>query len=578
MQRTAASLARHALEQLGIRYTFGIPGVHNTELYDQLAASDSITPVLVAHEGGGAFMADAVSRTGAGVGALLIVPAAGVTHAASGIGEAYLDGIPMLVIVGGIRRDLGRAYQLHDMDQHALLAPITKGRWRVERHADVIPVLHEAFRVATSGEPGPVFVEIPVNLQLMPGDSGDMPDFVPAPGVAHRATAADLARAAALLHAAARPGIFCGWGAVDATRELQALADALGAPVATTLQGLSAFPASHPLHAGFALGPASVPASENAFRDCDCLLAVGTRFAEIPTGSYGYEPPANLIHVDINPRVFGANYPAAVALEGDARAVLKDLAAALGAVPAGASRAQAVAQRIAADKRAYRDEWLAHDAKGRVNPLKFFDALRRRLPDDGIVVADDGNHTFLVAELMPIHAPRCFFSPSDFNSMGYCIPAVIGAKLARPERTVVGIVGDGAVRMTGLEMATAVAQKTGVVWFVFNDGELAQIAQAQETPYNRKTCTVLPELDFEALARANHVGFRLMRDDGDIERVIGEALAAAQGGEPVLVDVRIDYSKRTRFTEGVIRTNLKRFGIADQARLIGRALWRRVTG
>jgi acetolactate synthase-1/2/3 large subunit len=162
--------------------------------------------------------------------------------------------------------------------------------------------------------------------------------------------------------------------------------------------------------------------------------------------------------------------------------------------------------------------------------------------------------------------------------MGYCIPAVIGAKLARPDRTVVGIVGDGAVRMTGLEMATAVAQKAGVAWFVFNDGELAQIAQAQETPYNRKTCTVLPELDLEALARANRVGFRLMRDDSDIDRVIGDALATAATGEPVLVDVRIDYSKRTRFTEGVIRTNLKRFGLSDQARLVGRALWRRLTG
>jgi len=578
MQKTAAWLAGHALEQLGIRHTFGIPGVHNTELYDEIAASASINPVLVAHEGGGAFMADAVSRTGAGVGTLLIVPAAGVTHAASGIGEAFLDGIPMLVIAGGIRRDLGRAYQLHDMDQHALLAPITKGRWRIERHADVVPVIYEAYRVATQGEPGPVFVEIPVNLQLMRGDAGDIPEFRPAAVAGHRATAAELSRATDLLQAADHPGIFCGWGAVDAARELQQLAEALGAPVATTLQGLSSFPATHPLHAGFALGPAAVPASENAFRDCDCLLAVGTRFAEIPTGSYGYQPPANLIHVDINPRVFGANYPAAVALEGDARAVLRDLIASLGPVPAGAARRSRVGTRIAADKCSYRDGWLAHDSKDRVNPQRFFDALRRRLPDDGIVVADDGNHTFLVAELMPIHAPRSFFSPSDFNSMGYCIPAVIGAKLARPDRAVVGIVGDGAVRMTGLEMATAVAQHAGVVWFVFNDGELAQIAQAQETPYNRKTCTVLPELDLEALARANRVGYRLMQNDGDIDRIVGDAMAAAEGGSPVLVDVRIDYSKRTRFTEGVIRTNLKRFGVADQARLVGRALWRRVTG
>ena len=578
MQKTAAWLARHALEQVGVRYTFGIPGVHNTELYDEFAASESITPVLVAHEGGGAFMADAVSRSGAGLGVLLIVPAAGVTHAASGIGEAFLDGIPLLVIAGGIRRDTGRAYQLHDMDQHALLAPITKGRWRVDTQSEVVPVIYEACRLAMSGEPGPVFVEIPVNLQLMTGDAGDIPEFVPLPRAGHQAAPADIARASDLLRSAKRPGIFCGWGAVDATVELRLLAELLGAPVATTLQGLSAFPANHPLHAGFALGPAAVPASENAFRDCDCLLAVGTRFAEIPTGSFGYEPPANLIHVDINPRVFGANYRPAVALEGDARAVLAALMASLGPVQGGADRARRMREQIAADKRAYHDEWLAHDSKGRVNPAKFFDALRSRLPDDAIVVADDGNHTFLVAELMPIHGPRGFFSPTDFNSMGYCIPAVIGAKLARPDRVVVGIVGDGAVRMTGLEMATAVAQKTGVVWFVFNDGELAQIAQAQETPYNRKTCTVLPELDFEGLARANRVGYRIMRNDGDIDRVIADSLAAAATGEPVLADVRIDYSKRTRFTEGVIRTNLKRFGLSDQARLIGRALWRRVTG
>jgi acetolactate synthase-1/2/3 large subunit len=577
MQKTAARLAREALEQLGIRYTFGIPGVHNTELYDELGASGTITPVLVAHEGGGAFMADAVSRTGAGVGTLVIVPAAGVTHAASGIGEAFLDGIPMLVIAGGVRRDLGRAYQLHDMDQHALLAPITKARWRVERHAEVIPVIHEAWRVATGGEPGPVFVEIPVDLQLMPGDAGERPAFAPAPVADHRATAADLARAATLLRAARHPAIFCGWGAVDATAELIAVAELLGAPVMTTLQGLSAFPGNHRLHAGFALGRAAVPAVENALAECDALLAVGTRFAEIPTGSYGWDPPANLVHIDINPRVFGANYPAAVAVEGDARAVLAALAGALGPAPESA-RAEAVAAAIARDKQAYREEWLAHDSRGRVNPQRFFDALRARLPDDGIVVADDGNHTFLVAELMPIRAPRAFFSPSDFNSMGYCIPGVIGAKLARPERAVVGIVGDGAARMTGLEMATAVAQKAGVAWFVFNDGELAQIAQAQETPYNRKTCTVLPELDFEGLARANRVGFRLMRDDAEVEAVVADALAAAARGEPVLVDVRIDYSKRTRFTEGVIRTNLKRFGIKDQARLVGRALWRKLAG
>ena len=578
MSRTAASLLREALEEVGVRYTFGIPGVHNTEIYDELESSSSITPVLVSDEGGGAFMADAVSRSGTSLGTLVIVPAAGVTHAASGVAEAFLDGIPMLVIAGGIRRDTGRRYQLHDVDQHAILKPITKGTWLVERHADVIPTIYEAVRVATSGEPGPVFVEIPVNLQLIAGDPGPMSRY---PGPVEpevRCTAAAIEEAARLLAAARSPGLFVGWGAVDAAREVGLVADRLGAPVTTTLQGLSAFPANHPLHAGFCLGRAAVPAAENAFRDCDCLLAVGARFGEIATGSYGYEPPANLIHVDINPAVFNANYPAKVALEGDSAAVLTRLLAVLPEVAEASARREAVASRIAGDKAAYRDEWLAHDSRGRVNPARFFIALRDRLESDATVVVDDGNHTFLTAELMPIHRPRGMISPTDFNCMGYCVPATIGAKLARPKSEVVGIVGDGAFRMTGLELATATALRLGVIVFVFNDGELAQIAQAQQIPYNRKTCTVLGPLDVSGVAQATGAAFLRIDDDAGIEAALKEAFFQASTHRPVLVDVAIDYSKRTRFTEGIVKTNLGRFDLPTKARLVGRALWRRVTG
>ncbi|HET7204006.1 MAG TPA: thiamine pyrophosphate-binding protein, partial [Steroidobacteraceae bacterium] len=429
MSRTAASLLRDALEHVGVRYTFGIPGVHNTEIYDELARSATITPVLVTHEGGGAFMADAVSRSGTSLGTLVIVPAAGVTHAASGIAEAFLDGIPMLVVSGGIRRDTGRQYQLHDVNQHALLKPITKGTWLVERHSDVIPTIHEAVRVATSGEPGPVFVEIPVNLQLLTGDAG--PSASPryqGPAVPEsRCTAAGVATAAQLLSQAQSPTIFVGWGAVDAVPEVAALAEKLGAPVSTTLQGISAFPANHPLHAGFCLGRAAVPAVEKTFEKTDCMLAIGTRFGEIATGSYGWDPPANLIHVDVNPAVFNANYPAKVCLEGDAKLVLRKLLAALGSepIPAAASRRGSVEATIRAQKVAYVEEWLRHDSKGRVNPARFFTSLRRQLANDATVVLDDGNHTFLAAELLPIHRPRGLISPTDFNCMGYCVPATI---------------------------------------------------------------------------------------------------------------------------------------------------------
>ncbi len=205
-------------------------------------------------------------------------------------------------------------------------------------------------------------------------------------------------------------------------------------------------------------------------------------------------------------------------------------------------------------------------------------SLRRQLADDATVVLDDGNHTFLAAELMPIHHPRGLMSPTDFNCMGYCVPAAIGAKLARPAAAVVGIVGDGALRMTAMELATATALQLGVIMFVFSDGELAQIAQAQEIPYNRKTCTVLGPLDLAGVAQATGATFLRMDADADIDGVIGAALVAAQQRRPVLVDVGIDYSKRTRFTEGIVKTNLERFDLGTKARLITRALWRRVTG
>lgn len=575
MKKTGAALARFALEQLGVRFTFGIPGVHNTELYDELNASEKIQPVLVTHECGAAFMADAVSRTSDSIGTLVIVPAAGVTHAASGIGEAGLDGIPMLIISGGIHSDSPYRYQLHDIDQHALLKPITKATFSIGSHAEVIPTLYEAYRIATGGEPGPVFVELPYNIGNFLGEVDEMPAFQQAIA-APQENAEALREAARLLVSAKRPGLFLGWGAVGAQAELVRLAELLDAPACTTLQGLSAFPGNHPLHVGMGFGDYAVPAAANAFAGCDCLLAVGTRFSEIPTGSYSMPVPDCLIHADINPEVFNANFPARVTLEGDAAQLIPALLREVEALqPAARS---GMAERIRADKAAYRDEWFKHDSQGRVNPARFFAELRSQLDDEAIVVADDGNHTFLIAELMPIHGPRRYLSPSDFNAMGYCIPATIGAKLANPDKTVVGVVGDGALRMTGLELLTASQLRLGVPLFVFNDGELSQIAQAQEIPYNRKTCTVLQPLNIKALAEATGAAFVAIDGNDGCAEGIRQALQLAAQNRPVLVDVRVDYSKRTRFTQGVVKATLKRFTPRDKVRVIGRALWRRVTG
>jgi len=373
-------------------------------------------------------------------------------------------------------------------------------------------------------------------------------------------------------------GIFVGWGAKEATDLLIQIADLLDAPVSTTLQGLSVFPANHPLHVGMSFGPAAVPAATNAFKNCDCMLAVGTRFAEIPTGSFGVTVPKNLIHIDIDHRVLNANYPAAVAIEGDANFVLTQVLSVLQQRPQAKNRRGSIAKEISKDKRLYEEEWAAHDSGSRVNPGKFFKSLRAHLADDDYVVADDGNHTFLTAELMPIHQSKHFISPSDFNCMGYCVPAVIGTKLVNPDKQVVGIIGDGAFTMTCMELLTATRLKLGGVFFVFHDGELSQISQAQDIPYSRKTCTVLGDIDVSGVAKATGAEFIAMNGNADIDEVIERALALAKTGMPVVVDVNIDYSKRTRFTKGIVGTNLKRLPLGTKTRFIGRAVKRKITG
>ena len=578
MKKTGAWLARYALEQLGIRYTFGMPGVHNTELYDELNNSDSIQPIMVTHEAGGSFMADAISRTSDTIGTLVIVPAAGAAYASAGIGEAYLDGVPMLVISGGIRTDVPYTYQLHEIDQQNFLAEITKQTFKVDHHREIIPTLFEAYRIANEGEPGPVFVEIPVNLQLFTGEVDHLPTYQLPPENSRVIESSAIDQAVQLLLQARKPGLFVGWGARHSEAWLRKIAEFLNAPVCTTLQGLSAFPANHPLHTGMGFGQYAVPAATNAFKECDCMLAIGTRFGEIATGSFGVKPPENLIHIDINPLVFNANFPAKVAIEGDAEKVLEMLSDALLRSAEPNNQRVAIREEIQQDKHEYASEWLQHDSKDRVNPFHFFRGLRGSMADDDYVVVDDGNHTFLAAELLPVHKPGHFISPTDFNCMGYAVPAAIGTKLVNRDKRVAAVVGDGAFTMTCMEILTASRQQLGIVCFVFHDGELSQISQAQEIPYNRKTCTVLEGLDVAGVAKATGARFLSLERNVDVDQIMDKAWFMADENVPVIVDVKIDYSKRTRFTEGVVATNLKRFNLGTKARFISRALVRKVTG
>jgi acetolactate synthase-1/2/3 large subunit len=578
VKKTGAFLVRHALEQIGVKYTYGIPGVHITEIYDELNTSDIIKPILVTHESGAAFMADGTSRSSNSIGTCIIVPAAGLTHAMSGIGEAYLDGIPLLVISGGTRRDSGRHYQVHQIDQSRILDGIVKRYFLIEKHEDIIPTIYEAYNTAIGGLPGPVFVEIPAELQLFRGIIDELPLYKSE--IIYPDTDVNkIDEAIKLLTNAKHPGIYVGWGALKASPLLEELAELLVAPVSTTMQGLSVLRSNHPLHTGVGFGPASVPASQNAFEKCDVMLAVGVRFSELATGSYGVPVPEDLIHIDIDPAVFNKNYPARISIEGDANEVLRVLVEKLKESGFSSARdATLLSKSIMDDKKGYSAEWTKKRSKELVSPGFFFQALRDKVEDETFIVVDDGKHTFLTAELFPVHQTGKFLSPTDFNCMGYCIPASIGVKLNNPNNLVVSIVGDGAIQMTGMELITATTYNLGLVVFVFHDGELGQISQFQKIPLNRKTCTKLGNLNVEGVAIATGSEYMRMDSDSDIDGVMDLALAMSRKNKPVIVDVNIDYSKRTYLTKGVVKTNLGRFPMNEKMRFVARAIKRHIVG
>jgi len=260
---------------------------------------------------------------------------------------------------------------------------------------------------------------------------------------------------------------------------------------------------------------------------------------------------------------------------GDAAQVVPELEAAWRRQVSGGRRRASLASQINSDKHRYLQKWLDHDSGSRVNPGRFFRSLDANLPDDAIVVADDGNHTFMVAELLPMSGHRTFISPTDFNCMGYCVPAATGASLANPDRLVCGVVGDGGLVMTGFEALTAVSNGIGVIWFVFADGELSQIAQAQQVTMNRKTCTVLPPVDVEAFAKSVGAQYINMGANRDVDACIKKAALLARDKKAVFVRVNIDYSKRTQFTSGAVKTNFGTFDMATKLRLAGRSIYRK---
>ena len=576
MNTTGGAIAVRALEDEGIPFAFGIPGTHNIELYDALGVSKVVRPVLVTDEQSAGFMADAVWRATGRMACVNVVPGAGLTHALSGIAEAFLDHVPMLVLGCGIRRDTGKAFQLHDVDQTAIVAPVVKGTFRPTSGQELYDMIREACRLARSGAPGPVFVEVSADLYLfthpltLPGNGGGPSAPPPAPEEAL------VSRAVELLSASKRPLIYVGAGAARASKELLELAELLEAPVSTTFQGKGVFPETHPLFLWPGFGESAPRFAREVASSCDLTLAIGCRFGEVATGSYGLVPPGPLVHVDIDADALGRNHPADVAMVADAGTFLKILLARL----RGARRPEDgdLRHRIRAGHAAVWEKWLSAVGGPRVTPAHLLLAAQRVFGPDTIFTTDSGNGTFLAMECLRLEEPGKFLAPVDYSCMGYSVPGGVAAKLASPGTPVVALAGDGAFLMTGLELLTAGREGAGVVTLLLRDRELAQIAQFQGTAMGRKVSSQVGDYDAVALASSLGITSLALEKDGDVEAVLTDALRLAEEGRPVLVDVAIDYSQKTYFTQGVVRANLHRLPLKDQIRFVGRAITRKLTG
>ena len=571
MKTRAAKAVLQALVDEGARYAFGIPGTHNIELYDALAQTEGIKPVLVTSEVAGAFVAEGYSRSSNEVGVLNVVPGAGVTYSLSGIAEAFMGNTALVVLASGVDSETDKAYQLHDIDQLAVLRPVTKAAVRVERADDLYPTIRRAFAIARRGAPGPVAVEIPVQLftnrqKLQPFCFEPEPELGVVPD-------RDLVeRAAAMLGESDQPALYLGKGASMAADLLVPLAEQLGAPVTTSFSGKGVFPEGHPLWLWNGFGNQAPRFVRRIMDGCDCLLAIGCRFGEVTTAGYGIQPPENLIHVDIEREVFNRNFPAKLAVHGDAR----QFVGALAKLIAGSRPWAGLAAEIAEGHTKVLGRWERKASESRVTPHLLFRALQRHCGRDAIFVTDSGNGTFLAVEHLRLDAPRCFLAPTDFSCMGYSVPAAIGACLANPGRDVVALPGDGAFLMTGLELITAAHRRAAPLVCVLSDGKLSQISQFQKMQVNRETASVLPGYDLEGFARTTGCRyFRLIRDS-ELDSVLPAALELTRAGVPALIEVAIDYSQKSYFTKGVVKNVFSRLSCGDRAANIARAVGRRI--
>jgi len=520
MKTTGAELIITLLERQGIEIIAGIPGGASLPLYDALLRSRRIRHVLARHEQGAGFMAQGMARVTGRPQVCFATSGPGATNVLTAIADAKLDSIPLVCITGQVSTALIGTDAFQEIDTYGLSIPITKHNYLVRDAGELPRIIPEAFRIASSGRPGPVLIDVPKDVQMAEIEI----ESLPLPGMPEAGQAFDMDRlraAADMIHSARRPILYVGGGilAGGAAEDLLRLAEKAFIPVAPTLLALDAIPSNHPLNLGM-LGMHGARYTNYALEACDLLIVVGARFDDRATGKVeAFCPGVRIIHIDIDPSEIEKIKPASIGIVADACDALRAI------LPMVEARG--------------REEWMDEirrlrtayplELDGEDDPLAAYGIIRGAaacLPSDAIVTTDVGQHQMKVAQAYPFRSPRTWLTSGGLGTMGFGLPAAIGASLAAPGRIVVCFSGDGSFLMNMQELATLAEENLDVKIILLDNRSLGLVHQQQDLFYGGRFIAVnFPvKTDFAGIANCFGIPSTRLGEAGDPAAALEEAL------------------------------------------------------